>query len=622
MCLAISAPVYNSPLARDDQPGFVPGEMPTLCAVRNNLKHHEVKGHKWRRVLVALVAMLLTWPVYSDVLEVSIEGLEEPALANAKKYLSIWRDRKRDDLDARRIRILHNKATQQLRAALEAYGYFDADISARLSREETAWRAVYAVKPGEVVTLRRVDIRVAGGAAVTEALDAMVRHHGFATGAPLDQGAYDVYKNKLLSAANNQGYLDATFSEHRIQLSRQPYYADITLVFEPGARYHFGDVSFLQTGEQRYDEHLLSRFLNFGPGDYYQPRRIIALHSLLLDSRYFALVEVTARRDRALDHRVPIEVVTTADFSRHYRFGGGFGTDTGPRISGRHERVVNPSGHKFNAEARYSPRNQFGNVTYAVPLRDPLTESLAFSVDMAQNDTDSRESRTATAGVHRIHIRNKWTETLGLKTELEDFEVADEHGKSTLVMPYASWQRVVADDRLFPRRGWRMGLELMLASAALGSDVDFVRAAWSAKWLRALGSHGRLLLRGQVGGTWTQRFNELPASKRFFAGGDQSIRGYAYEELGATNRHGRVRGGRYLLESSVEYEHRINEGWSGAVFFDAGNAFDGFSDPLKRGLGLGLRFRTPVGPVRLDLARGLDDPDSSFRIHLVLGPDL
>ena len=575
-------------------------------------------------MVAAFIAMLLTTaqPCLSDTVTVDIEGLAGAQLNNARKYLSLWRDRKRDKLDARRIRILHSKAAEQLKASLEAYGYFRADVVATLTQDGDHWRAFYSVKPGDPVTIRNAKIALVGEGQVDPVLLPLVTGHEFAVGVPLDQVAYEAYKNTLLSKAHNLGYLDAGFTAHRVDISRDPYYADIDLVLDTGSRYFFGEVIFNQQGLHRYDQALLSRFVTIKAGQPYQPSRLIALQSTLLDSLYFSSVEVEKKDPAGTETSLPIEVRSEADRTYKYRFGGGFGTDTGPRVSARHERVVNPAGHKFSAELQVSPKSPSGNLDYSIPLADPTSEKLSFIVNVVQKDTDSRESRIFTTGVFRIKIRDKWTETLGIKAEVEDYDIGDETGNSVLVMPHASWTRVVANDPLYPSRGWRMGLELLAASEVLGSDVDFLRANWSGKYVRDLSRRSRILLRGNSGATWTQDFNALPASKRFFAGGDQSVRGYDFEELGATNSEGDVRGGRYLLVGSAEYERRFNEKWSGAAFFDVGNAFNGFGDPLKKAVGIGLRMRTPIGPVRLDLAHGFDDPDAALRIHVVLGPDL
>ncbi|MDF1529045.1 MAG: BamA/TamA family outer membrane protein, partial [Sedimenticola sp.] len=163
--------------------------------------------------------------------------------------------------------------------------------------------------------------------------------------------------------------------------------------------------------------------------------------------------------------------------------------------------------------------------------------------------------------------------------------------------------------------------ELKGAEEALFSDVRFFQLQAAAKWIYPLGA-GRLLIRGDTGLTLTEDFEKLPASYRFFAGGDQSVRGYGYQALGPKNTDGTVVGGRYLLSGSVEYEYPIKDDWSAALFVDAGNAVDGWNEELKRSAGVGLRWRSPVGPIRLDLAIPEDTSEDSFRIHFSMGADL
>ena len=142
----------------------------------------------------------------------------------------------------------------------------------------------------------------------------------------------------------------------------------------------------------------------------------------------------------------------------------------------------------------------------------------------------------------------------------------------------------------------------------------------AAAW--ALGSRGRVILRGEAGVTIASEVTVLPASIRFFAGGDQSVRGYDYKELGPVDENGEVIGGRYLLVGSIEYDHRITDDWSVAAFLDAGNAFDDFDEPLEQGAGFGVRWRSPVGPVRLDIANAISKPGNHWRVHFTIGPDL
>jgi len=175
---------------------------------------------------------------------------------------------------------------------------------------------------------------------------------------------------------------------------------------------------------------------------------------------------------------------------------------------------------------------------------------------------------------------------------------------------------------LYPSRGSRIGVDLLGSADALGSDVSFLQARLAGKWVHRVSDAGRVILRGEVGSTLVDTVEDLPASKRFYAGGDQSIRGYGFEELGPTDASGNVVGGKYLLVGSVEYERRLFGKWGAAVFYDAGNAFNAIDEGFNHGTGIGLRWNSPVGPVRIDLAVALSKPGDPLRLHFVIGPDL
>ncbi len=576
-------------------------------------------GLRW-----ALLAALL-WSCAAGAaaqVEVAIEGVEGPLLTNVRRHLLLWRERRDADLDERRIRRLHAGAESEIRAALQAFGHFRARVEGELTATGDGWRARYRITPGPVIPIGSADLRVAGAGAQEPALRRRLEDAGLTPGQPLDQGAYEALKRDLLATATELGYADARFTASRIDVHLDAYRADIELALATGEPHVFGAVRIHQQGEFPYDPDFVRRFVAIAPGDPYRPRRMVALRTDLLDSQYFSEVDVEPERRRARDNRIPVRVRTSADRTRKYRFGVGISTDTGPRVSASHSQVVNRVGHRFNAEARLAQRDQSALAEYRIPLADPAREYLALTTSVDRLDTDSRDSRILMTGGARHGIRAGWAETLGVKVEREDFRVGGESDRTLLVMPHGRWQRSQADHPLFPRHGWRLGLELLTSFESLGSDLHFLQGRLEGKYILPLGDAGRLLLRGQAGATLTDAFDRMPASKRFYAGGDQSVRGYQFEELGPTNSAGKVEGGRNLVVGSLELDRWITERWGAAVFADIGNAIDGFGDPLRTGVGIGLRLRTPIGPVRLDLARGLDNPDADFRIHLSLGPDL
>jgi translocation and assembly module TamA len=177
------------------------------------------------------------------------------------------------------------------------------------------------------------------------------------------------------------------------------------------------------------------------------------------------------------------------------------------------------------------------------------------------------------------------------------------------------------DDRLYPRRGIASSLELRGGMQGAGSDADFAQVHARASWFKGLGADNRLILRGELGHTFTDAVVDLPPSLRFYAGGDRSIRGYDYREVGP--RLGKFGlGANNLITASSEFEHYFSEQWGGAVFVDTGSAFNGRTPDWRTGVGIGLRWRSPVGPLRVDLAHGLDHPDANFTLSLNFGADL
>ena len=163
---------------------------------------------------------------------------------------------------------------------------------------------------------------------------------------------------------------------------------------------------------------------------------------------------------------------------------------------------------------------------------------------------------------------------------------------------------------------------LRVAAESVLSDTSFVQLRAETKWLQQVGDDGRMIVRAAVGGMVVDDFDALPPELRFFAGGDRSIRGFDYQEIGDFNAEGKVIGGKYQALASAEYEHYFLPRWGAAVFVDAGDAFTQRFD-TNVGAGIGVRWKSPVGLVRLDIARPvISDFDDSWRIHLVIGPDL
>jgi translocation and assembly module TamA len=553
-------------------------------------------------------------------LEVAVVGVKGPVLENVLANLSVEKHKDHPHLTTALIRRLHRRADDEIRKALQPFGYYRPTIDPELKQREGVWLAKYSVDAGEQVAIANMEVQITGPGADDPNMGKLVAEFPMKKGEPLLHGQYEKAKRTLQRAAFNYGYLDARLTTHKVEVSPAKNEAFIMLHLDTGPRYFFGAVTFKQ---EAFHEDFLNRFLPFDAGAPYSQQQLFELQHALYDGGYFSEVEVRPRKDQTDALQVPIEVSLVPRKRQQYTFGIGFGTDSGVRGSlGWESRRINSWGHRMDAALRVSQIRQSLTTQYIVPLENPVLENRTFTAGWLEEDTDTSESETFLLGVSHHHLRRKWRETLYLNYQNERFDVGEDEGRSQLLLPGIRWVRVTADNRIYASRGGRLLLDIKGAHENLLSDTTFLQLRIMAKLIKGLGNFGRIIARGEAGTSLVSEFSELPASLRFFAGGDQSVRGYDYQELGPTDGNGEVIGGEHLLVGSIEYEQKLVNKWSAALFFDVGNGLDDWSDRLKKGAGFGIRWLSPVGPVRIDLASALDKSGDPWRLHFVVGPDL
>lgn len=555
----------------------------------------------------------------APALEVDIGGVKDEALENVRQSLSIEQQKQDKNLTSARMRRLHQQAEAEIRRALEPFGYYRVEVDAALRETEKGWLARYRIQPGPQINISQLRVELRGDARDDQAFKNLIGDLPIREGAPLLHQRYEQAKNQLRNLAAERGYFDARLEQHRVEVDLQTYTARVQMVLDSGPRYRFGPIRFEHTVVK---EELLQDFLQFQPGEPYLASKLLELQRDLIDSDYFEQVEVDPQPDRAQERRVPVVVKLTARPRSRYSFGLGYGTDTGARGSvGFERRYVNRRGHRFRSELQVSQIRTQVDARYDIPVRDPRTDRLFTRARFSDEDLDTSSSTSFELGVGLEQTLGLWRQVFSLTYLDSDFTVGTQDGHATLLMPGASWTRLKRDDDLFVRNGSRVGIEVRGAYEGVVSDTSFVQVRTHGKWVRSLGRN-RVLVRGEAGSTWVDDFNALPPSIRFFAGGDYSVRGFEYQSLGPKDSAGNVIGGRHLLVGSVEYEHRLKEKWAAAVFYDVGNAINDFDDELEHSAGVGLRWRSPVGWVRIDVAKPLTEPDEGIRLHLTIGPDL
>lgn len=568
------------------------------------------------RAVAAIV--VLTWASNASA-DVVFSGLDLDQEANARAVVPLASAG--CDSAHWRVERLFRDADKNVRRALEALGYYEISISKSLSWDDDCWHATIDIIIGEPVRLHQVDVLIVGDAANDPVFQSRISTNRPAPGEILDHGRYDKYKSSLLSAAITGGYFDASYERSEVMVDRDAKAADIVLKLQSGPRYRFGPVIF---SEGILRDSILMGYSDIRIGDPYRAEAINDLYEVLNGSSYFASVSISTEPLDTTEKIVPVTVTLTPGTRRVYSVGAGFATDTGPQ--GRLDyanRRRNDKGHQFESKLFASSVKSELTAAYRWPKRDPRQEWFSVVSGVQHEDTDTSESVTFKLGVLRTrNVSASWLETRYLDYAIENFKVGDQDTSSQLIIFGVNWESAKGRELSRARNGRRLSYDVRGASDSLGSDTSFLQFRSTTKWIFSLNDKARLLVRGSLGLTMKDNFAELPASVRFFAGGDRSVRGYDFETLGPTDASGVVIGGSHRLEGSLEIDRLFRPQWAVAAFVDSGSAFNNTDVDFSTGVGLGIRWYSPVGPVRLDFAHPLDDPDQNLRIHISLGPDL
>jgi translocation and assembly module TamA len=572
-------------------------------------------------LLAAVLCLVFAAPLRAERVAVVVEGVEGDMAESVRASIELTKYEDRD-VSPVEVRRLFEQADEQIRQALEPFGYYRAEATGKLERPEPSqYRATFRVTPGEPVVVRKERVVIGGDATQLEAVKAALEHFQPKQGERLDHGAYERSKQEIATALANEGYVRAQLVKRRVEVVRAANSAEIDLEWDPGPRHHFGEVHY---SDAQFPDAFLQRYTPWRPGAFYSTDDLLDLQQALVDADYFSAVAVTPDLEHAKDALVPIDVALVPAKRTVYTASIYVSTDTGPGGKvGFERRWLNRRGHKLSSDIQYSTRLEDYRVQYRIPKPGRPNRNLTFGVGYRDEETDSSTSRMARAAATQVTDRWKgFTRTLGLQYLNGDFEIAKQQHSTSLLYAEGVLTRKKVDDLYFPLSGYNLLYGLRVAAEQVASETSFAQVRAEAKWLQQAGKDGRVILRGLLGGMVVDNFDALPPELRFFAGGDRSIRGFDYQQIGDLDAAGEVIGGEYQAIASAEYEHYFLQKWGAAIFVDAGDAFTQSFD-VNVGVGVGLRWKSPVGLVRLEIARPVvSDFDHSWRVHLIIGPDL
>lgn len=514
--------------------------------------------------------------------------------------------------------VLIRRTRREIAELLATEGFFTPEVS--LEREErNVWRLVVDPGPQSVVT--DVKLRFEGhlaegdGAGRDQRRAALQQEWSLAPGRPFRQSAWDGAKQQLLDGVSRRDYAAARITASRAEVDPDAATVTLAVTIDSGPPFFLGPLEVV--GLDRLPEGLIGRFSMLEEGERFDQERLLALQSLLQNAPQFASVTVDIERDPALADAVPVRIHVSEARSRHLAFGAGFSTNTGARTEVNWRDVnFRGRGWELSSGLRLEQRRQSLYADIFLPPAQARHRD-SFGIVAESSDIEGLRITRQAVGAVRAKQRGDIETAVSVRYQHEGLrpEGADSASRKALTANW-SWIQRKVDDVLDPRDGYVLHVELGGGSKAALSDQDFFRTYARIARYRPVGERDVFIVRAEAGATLAKTRDGIPQDFLFRTGGSQSVRGYAFNSLGVQEGQATL-GGRFLGTASAEYVRWFRPQWGIAAFVDAGDAADdrGSFDP-RLGYGVGARWRSPAGPLALDLAYG--QKDKRLRLHFAI----
>ena len=495
-------------------------------------------------------------------------------------------------------------------------GYFSATVEVEFDSNARE-HATVTVTPGPITTVEAVDLEFAGdlagdGAEREERRAELKRKWAMQPGAPFKSADWETAKTRIVDDLTELDYAAGSLKASEATVDAEASRARLKVVLDSGPRFTMGDVQIY--GLKRYSEAVVRRVVDLHRGDRFSMDTLGELQRRLQTGPWFSTVLVDVRRDPQQPDDVPVQVTVTERRAKDVGLSVGYGTDDGARAEAAYrDRDLFDRGYDLQSSIRAAQYRQIGYAdVYMAPGLMPFRgKSIPFrdSVGVLVEHSTIEKlaiSRFAVAG-YRHFTPEKLETRVGLSYQIErDYPEGAQPVITRALAPIAAFTLRRVDNLYDPRRGGVLNVQFAAGTKSLLSTQDFFKTyAQYQHWIPA-GADNQILLRGEIGRTYAPSREGIPEDFLFRAGGSRSNRGYAFQSLGVTKGDATV-GGRYMLTASAEFVHWLNERWGAAVFTDIGDATDSPKDwKGNPSYGVGARFRTPAGPLALDLAYAQD----------------
>lgn len=564
-----------------------------------------------------------------------------------EKNLDLERFRGNPRMDREQLQRLVRDTPEQAKNLVATAGYYTPVVTVRVDTTGAKPVVIVDLDPGQPFTIDKVELELRGfdptpPLAASEPYDteALKRSWSLKTGSVFRQSDWEVAKRALLREVVQTRYPRAQLVDTQAVVDPETHKVSLLVVLDSGPELRFGELRI--EGLKRYPEAIIRNLDKIRPGEYYSESALQSFQARLQDTGYFASVEVSADMSSILSEQIeagqesqqaeaapearpanrgpapllPLVVRVTENKQQNVSAGLGFSTNTGNRAQLNYDNL-NVWGTRFKSAITMETKKQSAHTSFYFPTTERGYNDSA-GASFERSDISNEITAVTTISAKRNWGGTNLERSLTFEFLSEDKTVVglEQTRSKSLPLTYAITKRSL-DSLLFPTKGYVISAQVGGALLPVLTDERFVRVAGKAVYYRPLGDKGELIVRGEMGALGSKEKRGVPAVYLFRAGGDQSVRGYAYQELGVKVGNAIV-GGRYMATASAEYQYWFKPKWAIAAFYDAGNAADTVKALTpKSGYGLGGRYKSPVGPINVDVAYG--HAVQKYRLHFSLG---
>lgn len=517
--------------------------------------------------------------------------------------------------------------------ALNALGYYRSSVTSSTSNalDDEVVTLTINVVLNQPTLIDKVRVVLVGDANKDTAFSEFVSDVPILSGNILHHGVYEQFKTDLVSLGLERGYFNSKFTESKIAIHKSLKTADIIIHYDSGPRYQFGEITF---SSFNINPDILQPLIPFNKGDFYQQRLLQKLQNELDETQYFSNVVVRPGTEKITSNILPIDISLKKAKSHQLDLGLGYATDTKENFSLVWKTpLINRYGHSQETRLSYSKINPTGNFVYSIPLTHANNDVLQLKALLEENDFADLTSKFMSFQVGRVYLKDEMLRQPYFRYLREKWDTDGMYDNANYFIPGFTWSdKEWQGSVLDPSNGFRQYYNLEGSYEEINSETSFLRFNARWKYISLIAPKHRIVTRAEVGYIITKNNvgAELSPSLRFYAGGDQSIRGFAYQSIGpkvelsqGPNQGDKiVTGGTNMIVASVEYQYYFTNEWRGALFTDGGSVNNTDKLNMAYSVGTGIHYISPIGPIRFAVGYPLSEQGSSWRIHFSIGADL